>query len=417
MAHNSWTEEEKRIVRDNYLSLSDEDIAKLIPNHSATSIATMRRRERLIREGFRYSFSDAQRIMSEKGYQLLSEETDFKGTQSIVRFLCPKHGEQELQFGRLVAGRGCKACRANTSSPKRVPNQRDVEDCLQKDLTYCETSNSVINGISYVMVSFICNKHVDKGVQTIRRASLHNSKQPCKYCSHRGLNKQTLLEIINDNKLNCIDVLSLEIKGIKDHVRCRCNLHNIEYETLVESVIDGRGCNKCKVERQKNYLTFEEAQEKLRQNKHDVVLLTYTQCSAPIRVQCVNCGEEWETRITEPSRCPNCDNKFKGESLVYQILKSRNIDFIPQHKFADCVDEKELVFDFYIPSANVCIEYNGKQHYMPISYFGGEERYLKQVRHDEIKRRYCEENNISLIEIKYTANTYEKVEQILKDVI
>lgn len=417
MAHNSWTEEEKQIVRDNYLNLSDEEISKLIPNHSVGSIATMRRRERLIREGLKYSFSDAWRIVAEKGYQLLSKEADFKGTQSIVKFLCPQHGEQELQFGRFIAGRGCKMCRTNTSSPKRMSNQRDIEDCLRKDLIYCETSNSVINGISYVMVSFICNKHANKGIQTIRRASLHNNKQPCKYCSHRGLNKHTLLEIINDNKLDYIDVLSPEINGIKDHVRCRCNLHSAEYETLVESVIAGRGCDKCKIEKQKNYLTFEEAQEKLRQNKRDVELLMYTQCSAPIRVRCVKCGEEWETKIAEPSRCPNCDNKFKGESIVYQLLKDKHIPFIHQYKFEDCVDEKELVFDFYIPSLNTCIEYNGKQHYRPIKYFGGEERYLVQLRHDEIKRQYCKDNHIRLIEIKYTYNTYDKVQEFLKDVI
>ena len=103
--------------------------------------------------------------------------------------------------------------------------------------------------------------------------------------------------------------------------------------------------------------------------------------------------------------------------MVYQYLKRHDISFISQYKFSDCIDINQLVFDFYLPELNTCIEYNGKQHYMPIERFGGEERFAVQIKHDEIKREYCKKNDIKLIEIKYTIKTYEKIEKYLDSAI
>lgn len=58
-------------------------------------------------------------------------------------------------------------------------------------------------------------------------------------------------------------------------------------------------------------------------------------------------------------------------------------------------------FDIYIKSLNVAIEYNGKQHYEAISFFGGVEGFQKTLNRDELKRKKCKENGCNLIEIKY----------------
>ena len=36
-----------------------------------------------------------------------------------------------------------------------------------------------------------------------------------------------------------------------------------------------------------------------------------------------------------------------------------------------------MFVDFYLPKYNLFIEYNGKQHYEPIEYFGGQQ-YLEE---------------------------------------
>ena len=71
-----------------------------------------------------------------------------------------------------------------------------------------------------------------------------------------------------------------------------------------------------------------------------------------------------------------------------------------------------LSYDFYLPTYNLLIEFQGEQHEHPIEHFGGIKKFIKQKIHDTRKRKYCHDNNIKLIEIWY----YEinKAEQILE---
>ena len=60
------------------------------------------------------------------------------------------------------------------------------------------------------------------------------------------------------------------------------------------------------------------------------------------------------------------------------------------------------------------IENQGKQHFAPINFFGGEERFKQQQIHDNLKRAYCKKHNIKLIEIPYNYNTLDEyLNQIL----
>ena len=61
-----------------------------------------------------------------------------------------------------------------------------------------------------------------------------------------------------------------------------------------------------------------------------------------------------------------------------------------------------IIFVFYLPEYNTMIEYDGRQHFEPISKFGGEEGFNKLRRNDEIKNEYCRNRNITMIRIPYT---------------
>jgi len=66
-----------------------------------------------------------------------------------------------------------------------------------------------------------------------------------------------------------------------------------------------------------------------------------------------------------------------------------------------------LPFDFYLPHFNVCIEYNGTQHYYSNNWFGGDVGFEKTKINDEIKKNYCNKKSIELIVIKYDENINE----------
>lgn len=92
----------------------------------------------------------------------------------------------------------------------------------------------------------------------------------------------------------------------------------------------------------------------------------------------------------------------KGEQKIAGILDDLDVVFIRQYTFKDCKKQNKLLFDFYLPDYNICIEYNGEQHYKPIKYFGGEEKLKRQKENDKIKENYCINNDIKLIIIPYT---------------
>ena len=110
----------------------------------------------------------------------------------------------------------------------------------------------------------------------------------------------------------------------------------------------------------------------------------------------------------------------KGENSIWNWLKYNKIKFEFQKRFENCKDKNTLPFDFYIPSLNLCIEFQGSQHYDPGFYIRkkknqeeGMKKYLIQKKHDYIKKYYCIQNNINFLEIKYT----EKIEDKLKEAL
>ena len=105
----------------------------------------------------------------------------------------------------------------------------------------------------------------------------------------------------------------------------------------------------------------------------------------------------------------------KYELIIKNILDELNISYEKEKIFLDCTSVKNspLRFDFYLPNYNCCIEYDGIQHYKPIEYFGGEDRFIEQQKNDLIKDNYCKDNNIRLIRISYI-KTEEEIRAILK---
>ena len=110
----------------------------------------------------------------------------------------------------------------------------------------------------------------------------------------------------------------------------------------------------------------------------------------------------------------------RGENTIWDLLKQHAIKFEFQKRFENCKDKNTLPFDFFIPKYNLCIEFQGSQHYDPGFYIRkkksqeeGMKKYLIQKKHDEIKKNYCIQNNINFLEIKYTEDINKKLREIL----
>ena len=75
---------------------------------------------------------------------------------------------------------------------------------------------------------------------------------------------------------------------------------------------------------------------------------------------------------------------------------------------------QEQAFDFAIlkdGKISGLVEFQGKQHFEPIDFFGGVLNFESQKRRDQIKRDYCKDKVVPLLEIHY--NEVDKIPKIL----
>lgn len=194
----------------------------------------------------------------------------------------------------------------------------------------------------------------------------------------------------------------------KGKFRCSCGR---SFEAIIADVSSGRvmGCG-----HNKQYFIG----EKLGDNGHTLLKRlrrAEDQSKSWIGLfKCGLCGEEFEayiSRIANNSKTScGCNTMSKGESRIYHLLKDLHIQFDCQKVFVDCINPQTkmpLRFDFYLPDYNVCIEYDGQQHFVDSDYYPDslDERKYR----DNIKDVYCKKNQIRLIRIPYT--DFDKLNQ------
>jgi hypothetical protein len=115
--------------------------------------------------------------------------------------------------------------------------------------------------------------------------------------------------------------------------------------------------------------------------------------------------------------CPMCACELtdsKGVVCIEKFLTNNNINFEKEKSFFGCSYKKLLRFDFFIPSKNLLIEFDGSQHFSFIEYIHKTiDKFEDQVIRDNIKTKFAFNNNIELIRIKY--NQINNISEILSN--
>lgn len=97
----------------------------------------------------------------------------------------------------------------------------------------------------------------------------------------------------------------------------------------------------------------------------------------------------------------------KMEIKIYEILKDAGLPFEEEYEFSGLVGKSgmPLRFDFCIfdddGNIDFLIEAQGRQHYVPVSKFGGSRALKYQKYNDMLKRKYCLKHNLKLVTIPY----------------
>lgn len=104
-----------------------------------------------------------------------------------------------------------------------------------------------------------------------------------------------------------------------------------------------------------------------------------------------------------------------GELIIKSILRNNNIPFKYQYQ----VEIKGNVhrFDFYLPDNNLFIEYDGKQHFVAIPHWGGEEGLHERKIRDEDKDDFAVKSKEKILRIPYTLVSSDDIRRALSEEI
>lgn len=180
-----------------------------------------------------------------------------------------------------------------------------------------------------------------------------------------------------------------------------------ENEMLPGNFVKGYGCKFCSGNQRKTNEQFlKDFYNSEYANEYEV-LSEYNGANNKITVK-HNCSYKYQVTpskfINSGKRCPKC-NFSKGEKHIEEFLVNHNANFETQYKIDKCRIKNALPFDFAIfdnDNKLVClVEYQGEQHFRAREFFGGEEGFQYQLKRDKVKKDFCVDNKIPLIEIPY----------------
>jgi len=316
------------------------------------------------------------------------EYEDYINVDEPFFAICKKHGKFKITANNHLRGNGkCSKCE------------------LEKQII------KIINDVRY----YNCNIHGNIPIGLTR--SLTQGCPKCNIEKQEDLNKNALLNRLNRNygeKYNIIVNNTIIIFTCKKHhilkivsrKEMRKNKNKIYF------------CDTCRLEKnikktkktkknnniQKNLVDYDEAKKRVnelniksfREYKKWHIRTKQTEMpSNPHRVY----KDRWISYF-EFFGIDKNDIMSAGERKVYNYLQQKNIEFIWQKKFKDCKDKNTLPFDFYLPEHNLIVEFDGEQHYKVTGRFG-KEGFEKTQKHDQIKNKYCTDNNINIIRLTY----------------
>ena len=115
------------------------------------------------------------------------------------------------------------------------------------------------------------------------------------------------------------------------------------------------------------------------------------------------------------------DYKWKSEELMLECVEKvfKKNTVIHQYRPYFLRSSKgQLSYDVFVCGKNIAFEYQGKQHFEPVDFFGGEKHFQEQVARDKLKKRLSDENGVTLIYVNYNEDVSvelikEKVAQTL----
>ena len=266
------------------------------------------------------------------------------------------------------------------------------------------------SGRPRTMWNCVCDCRDDK---IITVSSDYLNKSTCPSCGCEATKNRIEKNRINNigEKYGRLTIVDIIWSGERTRAVCKCDCGN-DYVGSKSDIVSGHtrscGCLHSEITsltNTKDWTGFiaKSGVQFLRQHHMNNKGQWVWECRCPI---CGNMFYELPAKVNNGHTVScGCQLQSFGESYIQRLLETMKAEFIPQYTFSDCKHINTLHFDFAIlDNRNVLglIEYDGKQHFEPVEFFGGTNGFEQTKMRDEIKNTYCAIKNIPLLRIPYT---------------
>jgi|LauGreDrversion4_2_1035121.scaffolds.fasta_scaffold01332_5 hypothetical protein len=317
---------------------------------------------------------------------------DYKNNKTKVHIICTEHGVfEQMPINHIHGKSGCPFCYGNV----KFDNSKFIErsNVVHKkfyDYSLVEYHNNKTK------VKIKCPLH---GVFE-QTPNSHLDGHGCKKCFDIDTNK--FLNMVRSVHGDVYDYDRVKYINMNTPVEVICRTHGVFNIKPSYFLNNKKGCIWCSKRMYKDLSFFVKDAQIIHGDKYEYSVIDDLKQNSFIKISCPLHGDFLQKIHSHMSGCgcPNC-NESKGERRISIFLDENNIEYIRQHKFDECKNVFRLSFDFYLPKINICIEYDGEHHFHPVDFFGGNDRFMKVKKNDEIKNSYCEQNGIRLIRVRY----------------
>lgn len=339
-------------------------------------------------------------------YKFGYTNVDYINSYTKVEIICPTHGIFTQEPGSHLMGQGCAKCAKDyfkSNTKDFIEKAKKIHgDTYIYDLVNYEKSN--------INVDIICPTH---GVfsQTPSNHLIGHGCQKCKFDNKRN---NTYIDKCNEKFNFKFDYSKVNYINNKINVDIICPTHGLFQQNMKGHFNSKYGCPYCAKKKMNTELFIEQCSKK-HNNFFDYSKVVYISAFEKVDIICPSHGLFQQTASVHlfGAGCPKC-KASKGEKSIITYLDGCGIVYETQYRFDECKNVLTLPFDFYIPSKNMCLEFNGPQHYDSYEYFGGEEAFKKRQMYDNIKIDFCNNNDIKIEIISFEEDIIKRLDEIFQ---
>lgn len=346
-----------------------------------------------------------------------------------------EHGEFKKSVNTLLAGSGCPKCNRNSgisydvfvSEAELKHGAGRYDYSLGKEM-YKNTHTKILIHCNKCNIDFWQTPH-----NHLQGQGCPNCAGKFKYNTDSFITKYRTLPTFNPN----LDFSNFVYT--RTHDKCEIICHKLDENGIEHgkffmtphNLLAGQTCPKCAIESraEKRKLPFDEFINRLNNIFGNTItyISGYNGCHKLAKFSCNLCGKEFMTTpdlIFQRCGCPNC-GKSQMELLLQDYLIDNSIEFESQKTFPWLIYNDNLSLDYYFPKQNAAIECQGLQHFEPVEFFGGEDRFIIQKERDLAKLNLCSNNgiiiyyysNITKYDMFLDHKLYHDIEELINQII